>query len=93
MRRLLRVKQQASAVQLFEAQVEQRAEAIAVGCGVEQLSFGELNRRANQLAHYLIGAGRGTRGGSGVVFGAIGGDGSGIAGDSKSRWCVSAARS
>ena len=48
-----------SVVQLFEAQVEQRPEAVAVGCGGEQLSFGELNQRANQLAHYLIGQGVG----------------------------------
>ena len=33
--------------------MERQPEAIAVGCGGEQLSFGELNRRANQLAHYL----------------------------------------
>ena len=42
-----------SVVQLFEAQVAQRPEAEAVGCGNEQLSFEELNRCANQLAHYL----------------------------------------
>ena len=82
-----------SVVQLFEAQVEQRPEAIAVGCGGEQLSFGELNRRANQLAHYLISAGRGTRGRGGIVCGASGGDGGGPAGDLESRRCVPAARS
>jgi amino acid adenylation domain-containing protein len=39
--------------ELFEAQVEQSPEATAVIYGEVQLSYGELNRRANQLAHYL----------------------------------------
>lgn len=38
---------------LFEKQVERTPEAMAVSCGAEQLSYAELNRRANQLAHYL----------------------------------------
>jgi len=38
---------------LFEAQVEQRPDAVAVILNEKQLSYGELNRRANQLAHYL----------------------------------------
>jgi amino acid adenylation domain-containing protein len=37
----------------FEAQVEKTPDAIAVVFEQEQLSYGELNRRANQLAHYL----------------------------------------
>ncbi|MEA5569306.1 amino acid adenylation domain-containing protein [Anabaena sp. UHCC 0399] len=39
--------------QLFEAQVEQTPDAIAVVCGEEQLTYKELNWRANQLAHHL----------------------------------------
>ena len=39
--------------QLFEAQVEQTPDAIAVIFEDRQLSYGELNRRANQLAHQL----------------------------------------
>ena len=39
--------------QLFEAQVEQTPEAIAVVFAHEQVTYGELNRRANQLAHHL----------------------------------------
>jgi amino acid adenylation domain-containing protein len=39
--------------QLVEAQAARRPEALAVVYGAEQLSYGELNRRANQLAHYL----------------------------------------
>lgn len=39
--------------QLFEEQVEKTPEATAVQQGDKQLSYRELNQRANQLAHYL----------------------------------------
>lgn len=39
--------------QLFEAQVEQTPDAIAVVFESKTLSYRELNRRSNQLAHYL----------------------------------------
>src|SRR5262249_16493136 len=39
--------------ELFEQQVEQSPEAVAVAYGDEALSYAELNRRANQLAHHL----------------------------------------
>src|SRR5947209_7442390 len=39
--------------QLFEAQAERRGGAVALVCGGERLTYGELNERANQLAHYL----------------------------------------
>ena len=39
--------------QLFEQQVERTPQAIAVVFGSQQLSYDELNRRANQLGHYL----------------------------------------
>ncbi|MFY9559984.1 MAG: amino acid adenylation domain-containing protein [Terriglobales bacterium] len=44
---------QACAHELFEAQVERKPEAVALVWGEQQLSYGELNRRANQLAHEL----------------------------------------
>jgi amino acid adenylation domain-containing protein len=43
----------ATVQELFEARAKLTPEAVAVACGGEQLSYGELNRRANQLAHYL----------------------------------------
>ncbi|HEX8317857.1 amino acid adenylation domain-containing protein, partial [Longimicrobium sp.] len=39
--------------ELFEAQVERAPDARAVAFGAEALSYGELNRRANRLAHHL----------------------------------------
>jgi amino acid adenylation domain-containing protein/non-ribosomal peptide synthase protein (TIGR01720 family) len=43
----------------FEAQVERAPEAVALVYEGRQMSYGELNRRANQLGHYLQGAGVG----------------------------------
>lgn len=45
--------------QLFEAQVEARPEAIALSHGGVQLSYAELERQANRLAHRLRQAGLG----------------------------------
>ncbi len=39
--------------ELFEAQVKRTPEATAVAFGSERVSYAELNRRANRLAHYL----------------------------------------
>ena len=38
---------------VFETQVARTPDAIAVVCGDESLTYRELNRRANQVAHYL----------------------------------------
>ncbi|AOM39757.1 non-ribosomal peptide synthetase [Xenorhabdus hominickii] len=43
--------------QLFETQAVQHPDAIAVEFEEQTLSYGELNRRANQLAHHLIALG------------------------------------
>ncbi|MEM9220341.1 MAG: amino acid adenylation domain-containing protein [Cyanobacteria bacterium P01_F01_bin.150] len=39
--------------QLFEAQAKKRPDAVAVVFGEQQLSYGELDTRSTQLAHYL----------------------------------------
>ncbi len=44
---------------LFESQVERTPEATAVVFGNERLTYQELNRRANQLAHHLVSLGVG----------------------------------
>ncbi|NEQ67784.1 MAG: amino acid adenylation domain-containing protein, partial [Symploca sp. SIO2D2] len=43
--------------QLFESQVERNPDAVAVVFEEQQLTYQELNDRANQLAHYLQGLG------------------------------------
>jgi amino acid adenylation domain-containing protein len=45
--------------QLFEQQVEQYPDAVAVVFNEQRLSYSELNQRANQIAHYLQGLGVG----------------------------------
>src|SRR5262245_61370915 len=45
--------------QMFERQVISDADALALIDEEQQLSYGELNRRSNQLAHHLIGLGVG----------------------------------
>ncbi|WP_460091209.1 amino acid adenylation domain-containing protein [Pseudomonas sp. S2_E02] len=42
---------------LFEAQAAQRADALAVVQGGQALTYGQLNQRANRLAHHLLSLG------------------------------------
>jgi aspartate racemase len=42
-----------SLAELFEAQVQQNPHGIALVCEQEQLTYEQLNQKANQLAHYL----------------------------------------
>ena len=44
---------QSTIQELFEAQAQVTPEAVAVVCGDNKLDYEELNRKANQLAHYL----------------------------------------
>ena len=44
---------------LFEVQAQRRPDAIALSLDEQTLTYAELNRQANQLAHYLIGQGVG----------------------------------
>src|SRR5580704_14932528 len=46
-----------SLVELFETQVERAPERIAVSCGAQRITLGELNRQSNQLAKRLLAAG------------------------------------
>jgi amino acid adenylation domain-containing protein len=54
--------------QLFEHQAERTPEAVAAACGEESWSYGELNRRANRLAHALRRSGVGTEVRVGVLM-------------------------
>jgi len=54
--------------QLFEAQAERTPDACAVVCGDEQVTYRDLNRSANQLAHYLQSLGVGPEARVGVCL-------------------------
>ncbi|MFI0366165.1 amino acid adenylation domain-containing protein [Streptomyces rimosus] len=53
---------------LFAGHVRRDADALAVVCGTESLSYGELDARANRLAHWLAGQGVGPEQLVGVVL-------------------------
>ena len=52
---------------LFEAQADQQPERQALALDDQALSYGELNRQANRLAHYLLAQGVGPRGLVGIA--------------------------
>ena len=58
----------------------------------QRLTYGELNRRANRLAHYLRGVRGGAGGAGGALRGAEPGDGHCDAGSAQSGWGVCPAR-
>jgi amino acid adenylation domain-containing protein len=49
----------ADVAELIDAQVRKSPDAVAVACGAEELSYGDLYARASQLARYLQGRGVG----------------------------------
>ena len=72
--------------ELFETQVEKTPDAIAVVFEDQQLTYRELNSRANQLAHYLTQARSGPEELVGSVHGALYRDGHRLTRHSESRW-------
>ena len=48
-----------SVQEIFEQQAARHPDSVAVVCEQEQMSYGELNERANRLAHYLMSMGVG----------------------------------
>jgi nonribosomal peptide synthetase DhbF len=48
---------EATIVELFEEQVRRRPEAVGLSFGQQRMSYAELDREANRLAHYLIAQG------------------------------------
>ena len=72
--------------QLFESQVEKTPDAVAVVFEDQQLTYPELNQRANQLAHHLQDLGVETRGASRYLCRTFCGDGGRTVGNSQSWW-------
>jgi aspartate racemase len=54
--------------ELFEAQVERTPDAVAIVFGQERLTYAELNRKSNQVAHYLRARGVGPEARVGILM-------------------------
>ena len=80
-------------VQLFEEQVERSPEAVAVEYEGTQLTYRELNARANQLAHYLQSKGVGPESRVGIWMERSPGDDGSVTGDAQGWWGICAAGS
>ncbi|MFD3505604.1 amino acid adenylation domain-containing protein, partial [Streptomyces sp. NPDC058676] len=63
-----RARTDASLSDRFEAQVARTPDAVAVVCEGAELTYAELNRRANRLAHRLVGLGLGPESRAGVLM-------------------------
>ena len=79
--------------QWVELQVESTPDAIALVCNDEHLTYREMNRRANQLAHYLRSVGVKPEALVGICRRAFAGDDCGFTGGSKGWWWVRTHRS
>ena len=77
--------------QLIEQQVARTPEQVAVVFEEEQVSYRELNERANQLAHHLRSLGVGAESLGRHSAGALGGDGGGAVGSVEGWWRLRAA--
>src|SRR4030095_9032047 len=60
--------QDATIAALFEAQAALAPDVVAIIAGEEQLTYGDLNRRANRLAHHLVTLGVGEETAVGVFM-------------------------
>ena len=85
-------RREAGVAAAFERQAARRPEADAVVLGSERLSYGELNRRANQLARHLTASRRRPRGPGGDLRGAVRWRWSWASGDPQGGWGLRAAR-
>jgi len=54
--------------ELFEAQTRRTPDALAISAAAEQLTYAELNQRANRLAHYMRGLGVGPESRVGILL-------------------------
>ena len=76
--------------QLFEEQVEKTPDAVAVVFENQQLTYTQLNQKANQLAHHLVSLGVRTRSAGRYLRGTLLGNGGRTLRHTQSGWCLCA---